>query len=454
MLTPDSLKKAYGVESSLSPEMASAQQVWTAIYQGRSPWLASGAPSLHLGATIASEIARAVTLEMTVTITGSARAVYLDEQFARLLERLRERVEQGSARGGIVFKPYPDGADLAIDVVQADHFVPIEYDRDGNITAAVFADRMQKGRDYYTRLEMHRMDGTSCVILNKAFRSSAKDELGSEIPLTAVEEWADLLPAATIPGVERPLFAYFRFPLANTIDPDSPLGVSCFSRAVDLIQQADEHWGRFIWEFESGERALYVDAEAFEKGPDGKPRLPHKKLYRALAMTGQVGGEELFKEWTPTLREENILRGLDAILKRIEFNCGLAYGTLSDPEWIAKTATEVKTSQQRSYATVKDTQEALERALTGLLYAMDVWANAYHLAPKGSYQVVFDWDDSVVVDKGAQMQQDLVLVQSGLMSKATFLKRNFRYDEATLKDELARIASERPTFDLFGEDGT
>ena len=88
---------------------------------------------------------------------------------------------------------------------------------------------------------------------------------------------------------------------------------------------------------------------------------------------GNIGEDGMFHEWTPSLREENILRGLDAILKRIEYACGLAYGTLSDPASVEKTATEIKASKQRTYATVTDTQKALQSALERLIWAMDVW---------------------------------------------------------------------------------
>ena len=59
-------------------------------------------------------------------------------------------------------------------------------------------------------------------------------------------------------------------PLANNIDTSSPLGASIYSRAVDLIKQADQQWTDFLWEFESGKRALYTDPMAFEKDPTTK----------------------------------------------------------------------------------------------------------------------------------------------------------------------------------------
>lgn len=269
---------------------------------------------------------------------------------------------------------------------------------------------------------------------------------GQEAPFSDIEDWKNLLPEATITGIKNPLFAYFKYPLANNIDPASPLGVSCYSRAVDLIEQADLQWSNLLWEFESGQRALYADVVAFDKTDDGKPILPQKRLYRALNGGSNIGDnpEGLFHEWTPTLREQNYLNGLDSILKKIEFLCGIAYGTISDPQTVDKTATEITTSKQRTYSTISDTQKSLKQALEQLLYAMDTWATLNRLAPKGKYAAKFDFDDSIIVDKDAQFQQDLRLVTAGIMSKLEFRMRNFGEDEAAAKAALAMQTEEQP----------
>ncbi len=166
----------------------------------------------------------------------------------------------------------------------------------------VFADQKVVGEWVYTRIEYHDF-GEIYIIRNKAFRSRAKNSLGSEVPLSFVDEWADILPEATLTGVTVPLYGYFRFPAANNIDAASPLGVSCFARAVDQIREADEQWSRFVWEFKSGERALYVDVSAFDRDKDGKPILPSRRLFRTLhgMDTPTVGEEGFFEEWSPTL---------------------------------------------------------------------------------------------------------------------------------------------------------
>jgi len=448
MLTTQTLKSSMKVDAAISAPMATALQTWCQMYENKATWLSADVKSLNLAAAISSEIARAVTIEMQVKLTGSARADFLTAQLNPVLDKLRQQVEYGIAKGGLMLKPYVVGKQVLVDFVQADQFFPVSFDENGNITACVFADTRQQGTWWYTRLEYHSMEDKGCKVTNRAFKSTVKDNLGNECPLTEVEVWKDLELEATISPLEKPLFAYFRYPQANNIDSTSPLGVSCFARAVSLVEQADRQWSDLLWEFDSGKRALYIDVLAFGKDEDGKPILPNKRLYRTLE-TGSAEGE-LFEEWSPNFREQNLLAGLEAILRKVEFACGLAYGTLSNPQTIDKTATELKISRQRSFITVCDTQKSLEQALERLLWAMDAWTTLSKLAPAGAYSATYSWDDSIVVDREAMFTQDLRLVTSQIMGRLEFRMRNMGEDEATAKKQLALVEVPE-TQDVFGQ---
>lgn len=450
MLGKTELKQTMDIDVNMSPEMISAVEKWSLMYENNSPWLTKEIRGLNLAAAISSEIARAVTIEMEVKIDGSSRAKFLAEQYEAVQDQLRKQVEYGAAKGGLMLKPYIDGKEIKVDFVQGDQFYPVDYDSSGNITACVFADQKTKGKFFYTRLEYHNLTDKGIEVINSAFRSTTRDTLGTKVPLESVEDWKDIKPEALIAGVKRPLYAYFRYPLVNNIDPGSPLGVSCFSRAVELIEQADVTWSNLLWEMESGKRALYVDVLALGKDQDGKPVLPVSRLYRQLDMGGTA--DELFKEWSPTLREANILNALNAVVKKIEFNCGLAYGTLSDPNMVDKTATEIISAKQRSAATIADTQKALRQAIDDLLYAMDIWATLAKLAPRGKINTTFKFDDSLLVDTATQFSQDLQLLSAGVMGKIEWRMRNFKETESKAREMIAKAANEMTEFGFDQEE--
>lgn len=453
MINQNNVKTALHVDVAISQPMATALQNWSLMYVNQSPWLGGEIKSLNLPASIAAEISRAVTIEMDVQISGSARADFLSSQLLPVLNNLRTYTEYSAAKGGLMFKPYIRGDYVCVDMVQADMFYPVSFDANGNMIACVFADQKTIGRDYYTRLEYHAMGMYpndkgklvyGCRITNTAFKSSTQNALGNKVSLNLLSDWEDIEPEATITDIDKPLFAYFKMPFANNIDPTSPLGVSVYARAVDLIEQADRQWSDFLWEFESGKRALYTDPSAFGKTTDGKPILPDKRLYRLLDLASvQIDKPGFFHDWTPTLREVNILNGLDAILKKIEFNCGLAHGSISDPNTVALTATEIISSKQRSAATVVDTQKSLEDALEQLIYAMDVWCVLGNLAPNGEYKTSYQWDDSIITDYDAQYTQDSEAVTLGTMPKYIFNMRNFGLDEETARKWITESQSQR-----------
>ncbi len=425
VLDKGTIKNAIREDIAMSDDMSRAISLWADMY--------INGGTLKLPAAIAREMARLISVEMKSGIEGSKRGEFLNTKYTEVVDNIRIPLEHGCAKGGLIFKPYVKGNEIAIDYIHADAFFPLTFNDSGKITAAVFAERIVKGAKHYTRLERHELKGTTYTISNKAYESFNKSSLGVATSLASVDEWASLAEEMTITNVQNPLFGYFKPAFANTIDERSPLGASVYADAVDLINEAEKQLERFLWEFESGERALIANSMAFKRDKDGKLKLPNKKLYKTL----DVEDIDFFKEWTPTLRGEEFNKGLDSIFRKIEFNCGLAYGTLSDAQNVDKTAEEIIASKQRSYATISDNQRALKNALNDLVYAMDVWCTLYNLAPMGKYETSFEFDDSIVADRKAEFTEKQALVSAGIMSKWEFRMWYFGEDEATAKGNVA-----------------
>lgn len=421
------IKDATGIEVAVSEDMSRAIALWTAMYEDKAPWVDNDkVKSMNLPATIANEIARLVTLEMKSEVVGND---YLNEQYQRVMKDIRTVVEYAAAKGGLIFKPYVDGDKIAVDYVQADLFFPTKYDSSGNITGCIFVDRKKKGSVIYSRLEQHELVEGGYRITNRAYKNTVGDDsLGNRVLLTAVEEWKDLSPEAFIPDVEKPLYGYFKMPMTNNIDTRSPLGCSIYSRAVNLIKEADKQYSRILWEYEGGELAINAAADLFKANgelPEGKDRL-YVKI--------DTDQEDFFEEWSPQIRDQSLFNGLNRLLQRIEFACGLAYGTLSDMQMVAKTATEIKASKQRTYSTVSDIQKSLEHALIDLVYAMNVWARLYGLGSSEDYEVSFEWDDSLAMDMETEYNLMLREVSAGILKPEYYLKRRYGVTDEQLKE--------------------
>jgi len=413
-------------------KMSAAIAEWTALYENKQPFYGG---SLNLAAAVCSELARLTTIELESEITGSDRAAYLNEQYRSVLKKARVFVEYACAKGGVILKPFVSGGRICTSIVQADGFMPIAFSPEGELIGAVFFDSLQRDGKYYTRLEEHILKGDIYYITNTAYVGRFPEDMGKEIPLSSVCEWAELEKSCRIENVKRPLFAYLKMPSANTTDSSSPLGASAFSGAVELIKDAYRQYSHLLWEFESGKRALFLDECAVRRDEDGNASLPEKRLYRMLS----TGDDTLFEDWSPELREQHILSGLDRILRSIEFNCGLAYGTLSNPQSVDKTAEEVRASKQRSYATVCDIQNALKKALYELIEAMDIYCDIYSLAPSGEYSVSFNLDDSIICDRSAEFSEKMLLLEKSIIAPWEMRSWYFNEDEAEAKKMIGEI---------------
>ena len=461
-------------------------------YQPPSIDEATGQISMGVGQT---------TIKEDVPIGNTDRAEFLNEEYKKLKKQIRRQLEYGIAKGGLVIKPYiimkDDAqvltnntveksksenksynnkklhfdnnldaeikdkykAEIEFDFIQADNFYPLSFDANGKIVEAAFIQRRIEKEYIYSRLEYHRLDGRKVTVKNYAYRKSnnmatltgsnrLEVDLGTEVPLSSVPEWADLQPVVEIEGVDRLLFAYFRMPEANTIDTHSPLGVSAYSRVVNLIKDADYQYSRLLWEYEGGELAIDVDRDALKLVTDANgndvTQVPvmQERLFRKV----DLNSEDTYNVFAPELRDASITNGLNTILMRIEDATGLSRGTISgDPQFIsteAKTATEMKILKQRSYSTNADIQQALEDALKDTVYVMDVYSTLYEVTPEGKYEISFEWDDSILVDSESELTKRLQLINAGLASKLEVRMWYFGETENQAKKALQEIDEE------------
>ena len=445
-----------------------------------------------------------MTIKKNVPKGNTARADFISDEFDKVKKNIRRQLEYGIAMGGLVIKPYPvfdddfksvnlsekQSADnktidnnsknanksenlvksndssvkekkdykahFEFEYIQADGFYPLTFDASGKMTEAAFIQKKIDKDTTYSRIEYHKLEGKQCIIINLAYKSNkmikglqpgTETDLGIEIPLTDVPEWAGLQKKTVIDGVDRLLFAYFKMPEANIIDTYSPLGVSGYSRVVNLIKDADMQYSRMLWEFEGGELAIDVDRDALklvETRPDGteyhtERPIAQERLFRKV----DLNSEETYNVFNPTLRDDSLLNGLNAILVRIEDCIGMSRGSISNtPLNEAKTATELKILRQRSYSTNADIQMALEDTLKDVVYIMDIYCSLYKITPTGEYECSFEWDDSILVDIETELSKRLTLMQSGLASKLETRMWYFNETENQAKAALQKVDDE------------
>lgn len=429
-------EREFGVSPAVSLTMEQHISLWYAMMVNTPPWQNCDVKAVGLPAAICREVARPTLVEFTANITGSKRADYLNENFQTAKENFNRALELGLALGGVALKPYIYGDNMLVDVTGAAGFQPTKFDPSGRCIGGVFKDKPIKvNGTYYVRLESHELNGTTYTIKNKAYYSDSSGSVGADAQLTTIPEWADIEPEVTIENVDGPLFAYFKPPIANTADSNSMCGMSIYGDAatVELIKQADEQWERLRWEYKSSERKVLMD------GTSSTADMFNKRLFEVGPFSPNG---DFFQHIEPQIRDDAIYRGFQNTLRRVEFNIGLSYGDISDPQTIEKTATEIRSSKQRKYVLISSIQAALAHTFDSLIYAMDVYASLYGLAPAGDYEITYDWGDSILDDqetKDKEFARDLQLVSADVMNAWELRAKYFNEDEETAKAALPKM---------------
>ena len=291
MIGYKSITDAFEIDGTgISDEMSNALDVWKSMYKDESPWLDDnkGVYSLGLPKQICQSLQQQTLSEMKTSITEpgveddieqdkddviDTRAKFLNDIYQkRLIKNLPQSFEKALALGGMIIKPYMSNGQLYLDFNQQGEFYPITFDDDGNIIDVAFFDQFTSGKYVYTKVERQTFsqDKKMVVVENKAFKAQLRtpddeveQELGQEIPLSSVDRWNGISEEpVTIENTEKPLYGYFKVPLANNVDMKSPLGISIFSPATKLIRKADEQFSRLDWEYKGGQLAIDVDPTA------------------------------------------------------------------------------------------------------------------------------------------------------------------------------------------------
>jgi len=406
----DDIKKVVGLDPTISTEMLDKITYWNDMYRGSAVWVNDYVKSIGLEQGICREFADCCLTEIETSVNNDK----LNKSYQNIIETLNENLQCGIALGSFCLKPL---SDKTAEFVTAESFVPISFNADGKPTSLVFiTTKTVKTDSIYRKFEFHQLNGDILTIKNICYHSTSTGSIGTRCTLQEVEEWANLPEETSYNTMGKNIYGYYRNPIKNVID-GSFSGVSIYDNAIELIRNADIQYGRLNWEFESGERVINVDISALKPqiSVDGSttsyttPNL-NKRLYKGLNL--QTGDNtELYKEFSPAFRDDNIINGLEQHKRAIEFAVGLAYGDLSNTQVVEKTATEIKHAKQRKYNRVNAIEKNLKACLEDFLYGLACFNNC---ATSG-YEFVCNFSDSILTDEEAERKQDIQDVAIGAL---------------------------------------
>lgn len=421
-------------------------------YEGHPYWIDEGIRTINVAETVCSEVARLTTLNTGINVTGSARADYLQKQIDKIKPKLRHWTEYGCANGEVIIKP--NG--YTVDVVFPGQYVVTE-EIGTDIMGIIFIDNYYNSRseEWFTRLEYHRIEGERYLISNRCFKGESENDLAKRVDIKKTL-WKDLAEDIVATGVDNMLFGMFRLPNANNINPSSNRALPLFANAMEELSDTDVAYSRMTKEIWDSKRTVLLDSDRLMVG-GGKMGQQNKKVIVENAglpdfvkMVDGTGSGDIYHEINPTLNTAIRIQGINTLLSQIGYKCGFSNGYFVFNEKTGMvTARQVEADDRRTLQLIADIREQLKACIEGLVYAMDRFADAYNLAPRGKYEITFDFADITESHDEDQMRW-LSYVQSGYIPFWYYLTQyeGFTEEEAKELDEMRRAAQAQAMADM------
>lgn len=260
-------------------------------------------------------------------------SVFLDNEFYLTFE---EYLEKWIALGSGAIRPYIQNDKIKLAWITADQFYPLHVNTNEVKEAAITSKTTVVKNDknvYYTLLEFHEWKDNDYVITNELYRSDSPNSVGVQVPLSTLEEYANTQETATLKGLEKPLFAFFKTPGANNKTLEGPLGLGLIDNSQSTVDAIDRTHDEFIWEVRSGK----VVPKSWLKRPNASSRRrdneTHPPMFDPDEMVyqGMYGADETigFHDMSVAIRVEQYSNTMDFFLHEFENEIGLSQGTFT-----------------------------------------------------------------------------------------------------------------------------
>lgn len=410
--------------------------------------------TMGMAKQVAQEMATMICNEkMEVSCDNEEVSAFIDPILDAngFIDTTQENAEYMMAVGGMVAEVYSDRNNIKVSYVSAENFIPLSWDVNKKIDQAIIVVEQTKKKDFtYTLLRSHlkKEDGDRTIyyIVNELYRSSVNDStLGQPVDLSII--YPGLESYIEFPNAKRPFFAYCKPALANNLDPDTPLGISIFANAIDTLKSIDTVFDSLQREFKLGKKRLVIPNSWLRGVPDidtGTMKTyydPDDEIIQGMNVNDD---KENYTDISPTLRAQEHISSLDALLKTLSAQTGFSANTFGFEATGLKTATEVVSENSKTFRS-KQSNENNIGVFTAEVVESILWLADFlglRPYPTEEYNVTSSFDDSIVNDKDAKINQQIALKGAGLQSRKRAIMESQGVDDTTALEILEEIAKD------------
>ena len=428
-----SIAQAVEIEKAISPEMDDCIELWSLMSAGRAPWCKDGVHSCGIESQIASKLAVMASREIAL----KTKSKTIESVMHRLDKNTSEIVEYMTLRGGCLLRPMFSNAKLQYELIPLGSYIPLSYDMDGTLTAAIISKEIADGNKHFLLTEKHVFKNGSHSVESTLYNN----DNGSlfKTTLSACSKTADISPFYVWENVKFPMIVEFRNRAINKID-GSAIPVSVLSGAEKLIEDADKQYSRMIWEQEANEAIIFADRDMFARrtmrnGETTETKLTPKLKRLIVQIDGDCSSQNnRITEFAPQLRTEAQNAMFQQILRRIELSCALGKGTLSDMESQIQTATQYSGGRQELFAIVDKMEDELEDKYKQSAQVFAYIGAAFKLGENDA-DIEISWnDDQTRKDLTQAKTLSMQEITAGVKNKWEYRRDFFGEDEQTAKE--------------------
>lgn len=307
------------------------------------------------------------------------------------------------------------------------------------------------GQCAYLMIHIKQSDGTY-KIQNKFFKISSDNK--DIIPFTKEEQKLMNVKDEYIKNNKH--FFILKPAIANNKKKKSPLGISVYANAIDVLKMIDLALDGIKASMEIGKPRIAVSSEGITTviGKDGKqsqiPVFDSNDLAFYKLPEG-LDSKKIIEDMTTTYRAGDFETSLEKALSLFSMLIGLGPNTFRWENGQIKTATEVISVNSKMFRTMRKHQGIIRSCIITICKAiLEDNKKDYDL------KVKVEFDDSIVTDKETERTRWQQLYRDGVIPKWLYLVEYEGYSEEeakTLVEEAKNSTGDNSIKDLFDEAG-
>lgn len=418
------VKKLFGVDPVTTQAAVNRMELSEAEYRRLDTY--------NLTAIFAARLASFTVSESSIEVLGdNRRAALIGDVMARTWKKSKKFVSKAYGTGGVLLIPYVTGGKIYVDIVPQADMIINRVNGDDLRAVSIIADSTVRKDERYFRWTDYDLADNGLLTI----RQRATNAIGSEVPLTSLDEWNGIPEETHITNLDRLPFAYLKNPTDDRIS-DGHYGVPVTYGCDKKIGEIVECMEQIRREYNLKKPFVGMDQTLFGV-KNGRRYLPVTGLFMPVTPSGLNNAGKLWEVYDPAIRDTSYYNRLMHLCGELEKQVGTSRGILTEPATHGATATEIKAANQDTYAIITDMRTAVEDAFRDLAYAVNVLANAFRLSPLGDYDLSFDWSYALIESSQETYNQLLSSVTVDAVEAAEL--RQFSFPAESIEEARARV---------------